>query len=225
MANIGPNKGRKLRGALCRFAAILIDEAKDLTGCSYAELDDLLGLPDGQAYRYSMYPIRKKTRAPQAGSVQRLENRVAKLLKRQAHKVVIRNNAIHRQAVSALGEDGVIGTPDERPGMRSLDWSDLQLAYEHDWPTYRQLKTSSAVEHYLWQWGVLWDRGTVPWPWSRELLGLPPDALVESFLPSLTQAHMHARAAMMKALAAGILPEMPSHEQLLNEARRYGFPC
>jgi hypothetical protein len=48
---------------------------------------------------------------------------------------------------------------------------------------------------------------------------------VESFLPSLTQAQIQTRVALANAMAAGILPEMPSHEQLLDEARRYGFPC
>jgi hypothetical protein len=81
------------------------------------------------------------------------------------------------------------------------------------------------MHHYLWQWGILWDRGAVPFPWSREVLGIPIDMPVESFLPSLTQAQIQTRVALANAMAAGILPEMPSHEQLLDEARRYGFPC
>lgn len=224
MANIGPNEGRKLHGALNRFAAILIDEAKDLTGYSYAQLDVLLDLPEGQSYRYSLYPRRKKSRAPQAGSIQQLENRVAKVLKRHAHKVVIRDNSIVQQA-GVEGADGIIGTPDDQPSLDGAEWWHLELVYEHDWPTYRRLKGRSVIQHYLWQWGILWDRGVLPFPWSREILGVPHDMPVESFLPSLTQAQVHLRVALANAMAAGILPEMPSHEQLLDEARRYGFPC
>lgn len=77
MANIGPNKGRRLRAALSRFSAMLIEEARSVSGLSYAQLDEALGLSEGQAYRYSLYPMEAKTRAPQAGSIQRLENRVA----------------------------------------------------------------------------------------------------------------------------------------------------
>lgn len=106
MANIGPNRGRVLRTALNRFAAILIDEARTFTGMSYAELDEALGLEQGQSYRYSLYPRTGKTRAPQAASIQQLENRVAKLLKRCAHRLVIQNN----KAV-VRGLDEVIGAP------------------------------------------------------------------------------------------------------------------
>lgn len=46
---------------------MLIEEARDVSGLSYPKLDQALGLPDGQAFRYSQYPIVAKTRAPQAG--------------------------------------------------------------------------------------------------------------------------------------------------------------
>lgn len=220
MANVGTNRGRTLRGALNRFAAILIDEARTLTGLSYSDLDAALGLPDGQTYRYSLYPRTRKTRAPQAASIQQLENRIAKLLKRRAHKIVVRNNRVTSQ-----DRDEIIGSPGDLFDFGDLVWSDLELAYEYDWPSFRRLKGRLVMEHYLWQWGILWDRGLVPYPWTRETLGVPADMPVEEFLPSLTAAHMQARKEMVDAVVAGILPEMPSYDELLVEARRHGFPC
>ena len=220
MANVGPNRGRTFRGAINRFAAMLIDEARTLTGCSYAELDALLDLPEGQCYRYSLYPRTKKTRSPQAASVQNLENRVARLLKRRAHTVLVQNN----KAAHPCGDE-TSGAPGDQASLGEITGSDFQLVYEHDWPTFRRLKDKAVMSHYLWQWGILWDRGAVPLPWSRELFNLPADMPVELFLPSLTTAHIHLRAAMMKSSAAGNLPEMPSYDQLLEEARRHGFPC
>lgn len=193
MANIGPNKGRKLRLALSRFAAMLIEEARDVSGLSYPKLDQALGLPDGQAFRYSQYPIVAKTRAPQAGSVQQLEVRVARFLKRPAHVVVVENNSL-------LGGPGshrldlVVGTPADELDLGESNSTDLQLGYEGDWPTYRRLKYaewSDSLESicslvnrkaspedwpemlalYSWQWGVLWDRG-IPWL-SRPDYGFP----------------------------------------------------
>lgn len=220
MANIGPNRGRTFRSAINRFAAMLIDEARTLTGSTYAELDALLDLPEGQCYRYSLYPRTKKTRSPQAASVQNLENRVARLLKRRAHTILVQNN----KAARPQGDE-TLSVPGDQDGLGDVDGSDLQLVYEHDWPTFRRLKDKAAMSHYLWQWGILWDRGTVPLPWSRELFNLPADMPIEQFLPSLTAAHVNIRAAMMRSRNAGNLPEMPSYEQLLEEARRHGFPC
>lgn len=217
MANIGPNRGRVLRTALNRFAAVLIDEARTFTGLSYPDLDHALGLEEGQSYRYSLYPRTGKTRAPQAASIQQLENRVAKLLKRHAYRLVIQNNK-----AAVRGDNEVIGGPGERVDLSGLAWSDLEIAYEHDWPTFRRLKRRPAtMHHYLWQWGVLWDKGLVPHPWSREVFGLPADMPVEAFLPALTKAHVTVR----RDLAAGNLPEFPSYDELLSLARSYGFPC
>ena len=111
MANVGTNKGRRLRVALMRFSAMLIEEARDLTGLPYAELDAQLGLPDGQSYRYSLYPIQKKSRAPQAGSIQELENRVARLLKRTAHKIVVENRILFDGVRPGWQSDVLMGTP------------------------------------------------------------------------------------------------------------------
>src|SRR3546814_7312118 len=102
MANVGPNRGRRLRLALSRFAAMLIEEAQSISGLSYAQLDEALDLPSGQSFRYSRYPVEAKTRAPQAGSVQRLENRVAVFLKRPRHIVVVERSEEHTSELQSL---------------------------------------------------------------------------------------------------------------------------
>lgn len=213
MSNIAKNKGRRLRIALCRFGAMLIEEARDITGLSFAALDDALDLPEGQAFRYSLYPIRDKTRAPQAAGIQGLENRVAKLLKRSVNIVVIENNALTAQGPFT---DLAIDLPAGGIDLRSVDEHDLQLGYEDDWPTYRRLKYSKPqnglrlIDLYAWQWGVLWDRGALQDPWTREAQGLPPEAPVESFLPALVQhakAERRAWMRMMNATAVAV-PEL-----------------
>ncbi|WP_028205907.1 hypothetical protein [Paraburkholderia nodosa] len=154
---------------------------------------------------------------PQAASIQQLENRVAKLLKRCPHRLVIQNNK-----AAALRQDEIMGAPSDPIDFDYLAWSDLQIAYEHDWPTFRRLKGHpETMNHYLWHWGILWDKGLVPYPWSRELFGVPADMPVEDFLPALTKAHIIIRRDM----AAGILPEYPSYREILAIARSYGFPC
>jgi len=203
--NAGPNKGRRLRGALSRFAAMLIEEAADITGLSHAQLDERLGLPDGQAERYSLYPRRKKTRAPQAASIQQLENRVARLVQRMPHKVVIENNA--KLAENPNGLDHIEGAPGDGVNLRQYSSLDFQLGYEGDWPIYRRLKYNlrdiccplipihelvrrrahgswgEMLMLYSWQWGVLWDQG-LPWL-DRGEYGVSADAPVDSFLPGL----------------------------------------
>lgn len=138
MANVGPNKGRRLRAALSRFAAMLISEAQYVSGLSHAQLDEALGLSDGQSFRYSLYPLRAKTRAPQAGSIQQLENRVAALLKRPAHKVVVEDNRLLLGSISPF-TNNAIGTPSDRLDLETSEATDFQLGYEGDWPTFRRL--------------------------------------------------------------------------------------
>jgi len=187
---------------------LLIQEVRDITDLPYSEIDERLGLPEGQAFRYAQYPIDGKTRAPQAESIQSLENRVAKLLKRLPHRIVIENDAIG-------GVD--IGTPDTHPNLGELKATDLQLGYEGDWPTYRRLKTSDPFDPrleisiaklvagnappamwpemfllYGWQWGILWDCG-LPWL-DRVMYNQPPDADVMSFLPRVTEYYQNFRA-------------------------------
>lgn len=218
MANIGSNKGRRLRVALSRFAAMLIEEARDITGLTFPELDEGLELEPGQAVRYSRYPIEAGTRAPNAAGIQRLEEKVAALLKRPSHTVVIENNALLSEDWLA---DPVVGVPAADINLRTTESTDLQLGYEDDWPTYRRLKYSvpqdgiRLLDLYLWQYGVLWEMGTLPPEWSREAIGVPEDMPVEEFLPQLVQEAKRQRLQILKGIQAlgraGILPEHVGH--------------
>lgn len=196
MANIGPNNRRSLTGALKRFASMLIEEARDVGGFTFAELDALLGVEDGTTSRYS-----QRKRAPNAEDIQDLENKVARLLKRPAHLVVIENNGL---AVP----DGIasleVGVPDKALNLRDTPAYSLQLGYDADWPTYRRLKYSlprggiSLLSVYAWQWGILWDRGALGEQWTREALGLAPDTPVEAFLPRMVEDAKAERAAYLR---------------------------
>lgn len=211
--NVESNKGRRLRPALSRFSAMLIEEARDLTGLTFEQLDEEFDFEIGQSRRYSLYPWQKKNRGPQAGGTQALENRVAKLLKRSAHNIVVTNSAkINLENIHLSEEvEGKIGAG---LNLRDFEAVHFQLNYEGDWPTYRRLKshrpwlhpgpsinkllTTDAHEKwpemlrlYSWQWGVLWDQG-LPWL-SREALGIDPNVPIESFLPELTAKAMRER--------------------------------
>lgn len=190
--NVGHNKGRRLRAALSRFAAMLIEEASDISGMSFSQLDEKLDIPDGQSYRYSLYPMRSKTRAPQAGGIQGLENRVAKLLKRSAHTIVVLNNAELTNTENIYLADTVEGKPSDELNLREFDGALFEFGYEGDWPTYRHLKLRPEnLRFYAWQWGILWDKDSSLC--SREAWGIHPSTSVESFLPELTLKIMRER--------------------------------
>lgn len=199
VANIGPNSRRSLTGALKRFASMLIEEARDVGGFTFAELDTMLDLAEGTTSRYS-----QRKRAPNAEDIQDLENKVARLLKRPAHVVVIEANDM---AVAPYAEL-VVGEPDKNLNLRAMSAEYLQFGYEGDWPTYRRLTYSSPrggvrlIHLYAWQWGILWDRGVLPSEWTRAALGIPEDAPVESFLPAMVEAAKLERAAAWRAQAA-----------------------
>lgn len=245
MANIGPNKGRSLRAALSRFAAMLIEEAQYVSGFSYAQLDEALGFSDGQSFRYSLYPQRAKTRAPQSGSIQQLENRVAAFLRRPAHKVVVENNLLlHGEAKDAWDyTDLTIGAPGDQLDLGTADANYFELGYEGDWPTFRRLITRSWRERpeslsslvkrrasvdewpemmtfYAWQWGVLWDRG-VPWL-SRAHFGVPQDMPIDAWIAKRHAQEKRARMLCYElhrqlGASAGNLPEMMAYGQLIRE--------
>jgi hypothetical protein len=221
--NVGENRGRRLKLALSRFAAMLIEEARDLTGFSYLQLDEKLGLPDGQAYRYSLYPITAKTRAPQAAGIQELENRVARLLKRAPHKIVVENNSKLAEG-SLFSDSHVEDIVGGKLNLRDYDALDFQLGYEYDWPTYRRLKYDPEVlfcsgekifeliqlgahnrwpemlRTYAWQWGILWDRG-LPWL-SRSEFGISEKWDIEFVVAHLTAERMAAREKFRLAVLA-----------------------
>lgn len=202
-------KGRRLGPALSHFAAMLIDEACDVSGLTIAQLADKWGLPYERVKRYSKYPGEKgKSRGVQVASVQWLENEVAKLLRRSAHKVVVKYRA------------GDLAAPTAGLNVREFHEHDLWLGYEDGWPTYGYLrlgyedfwpafgevraqapayksiavlvkqgadidKWPHAMRPYAWQWGVLWDMG-LPWL-SRDGLGIQTSISVEAFLPGMTE--------------------------------------
>lgn len=175
---------------------MLIEEAKDVGGFTFAELDALLDVEDGTTSRYS-----QRKRAPNAEDIQDLENKVARLLKRPAHVVVIENNGL---AVEGSMANLEFGAPDKALNLRDTPAYSLQLGYDGDWPTYRRLKYSpprggrSLLSVYAWQWGVLWDRGALAEPWTREDLELAPDTPVEAFLPKMVEEAKAERAAYMR---------------------------
>lgn len=180
---------------------MLIEEAKSISGLSYAELDEALGLSDGQAFRYARYPIDAKTRAPQAGSIQQLENCVAKYLGRPAHNVVAEDNRSIDET-DVLNADGlVIGRPDS-VDIGDAEDVDLQLGFEGDGPRFRRLKAGDPLGYepidslikrgasiegwpemfvlYAWQWGMLWKR-RVPWL-TLERYGISDGMSVEDWI-------------------------------------------
>jgi hypothetical protein len=218
MSNNGETEGRRLRVALSRFAAMLIEEVRDISGlASYPKIDEGLKYPHGRSYAYSKYPIHpKKTRAPHADEIQDLENRVARLLKRPAHIIVVEEN----HSLRTLSEPvTVIGVPDIGLNFRDFNENNLQLGYEGDWPTYRRLKYSPQTiihgndmrDFFAWQWGVFWDRGVLADPWTREAQGIEPGVPVELFLPALVEQAKLKRALLwkMELQNTGILTETP----------------
>lgn len=200
---------------------MLIEEAQSISGLSYAQLDEALDLPSGQSFRYSRYPVEAKTRAPQAGSVQRLENRVAAFLKRPRHIVVVENNHLLNKENLFAFSDVIIGVPDGELDLGNSTEIDLQLGYEGDWPTFRRLKASdwmncepisSLVKRradfdewpdmlalYAWQWGVLWDKD-IPWL-SRINLNFPADLPIESLVAEMHESRRESRVRLTEHLA------------------------
>lgn len=185
MSNIGENKGRTLKVALTRFTTMLIEEAREVSGLSNPQLDSALGWENGYAYRYALYP---GGRGMQAGRIQKLENDVAKFLKRTAHKVVIENNALLNDSNLNDPSAIVIGVPAADMNLRHISEPNLELGYEDDWPTYARIKNPPHRALWEWQWGILWDKGVLKHPWTREAQGIPAGAPVESFLPQIVES-------------------------------------
>ena len=210
MANIGPNEGRRLRMAFSRFTAMLIEEAQDFTGLSYEKLDQAFGFAPGRCTQYARYPVRKKTRAPQADELQNLENLVARLLLRPAHVLKIENLAL--LTIDDPTKNIVVGEPDLNLDFRTFQQVDFVITYEDDWPTYRRLKYDpmtlltgqSLVALYAWLWGILYDRQMLPEHFADMLGHLTGKIALETAIPNLMA---RAKAERRSIEAAGILPE------------------
>ena len=190
----GTNKGRRIRLALGRFGEMLIREAREIGGFTFEELDGAFGFTKDRCAHYLIFSKgKKKSRAPQADEIQDLENKVARILKRLAHRIDVENFALLEEDPFA---DIVIGSPDLGKNLREFVSNDFGLCYEDDWPTYSRLTVNEAVspdghhtllELYRWPWGVLWDRCILPLPWTREEQGFPLDVPIEQLLPTLVE--------------------------------------
>ena len=193
MANIGKNQGRRLRMALSRFSAMLIEEARDISGLTFEKLDEEFGFPIGRCKYYAQYPVRKKTRAAPADEIQNLENLVARLLKRPVHVLIIEDTSLI--SVDEPMADITVGVPDKNLNLRHAQQTDLVIAYEDDWPTYRRLKYDPIslisgyrlIDLYVWQWGIFWDSGVLPEPWTRKSQGFPEDAPIALVVNSMME--------------------------------------
>lgn len=172
------NAGR-LRLATSRFLAMLIREAKDITGFSNEALAEALNLEFGTLVRYSIYPPRPKTRAP-LGIAQRFENKVAGLLRRASHPVVIEcthESVLQSQSVRhwydlRVSNDARIQLW-RRPSLQNATAIDFELTYGDSWPTYDRVgrfdickpwsEQPELVKRLSFQWGWLWDE-SLPYP-------------------------------------------------------------
>ncbi|MFN4328530.1 MAG: hypothetical protein ACK4FF_06610 [Limnobacter sp.] len=210
--NRGKNRGRRLNPALVRFASILITEARELTGLSLAKLDEALDLSTGQSKRYSSPYVTDKGRAPQAAAIQRLEDRVAALLKRPNHKLfVFKMEHEEEQSARPLNPfgfslDEVIGIPESEMNLRFADSIELRIGYEYEWPDYRRLRATnyrhvdetgvySLFDIWSWQYGIFWDL-TDPCP-LRTKFSIPTEV---PSTEAIRNIYEFARAERIKVL-------------------------
>jgi len=206
---------RKILLSKKRFAATLMEEARDVGGWSFPEitrriLDPQEDRADGRradpqrAHDYWTY-----ARSPKLDEVQALENNVACELKRPAHRVVVID-----ESHGLL--DKIVGIPEKGMDLKHVDSADLSIGYEYDWPTYDRLKNAKPrngvllLDLYAWQYGILWDRGL----FRREDFDFPDDEEIETLLQRrVSRLCMeryldgHYQTAYQELIAAGILPE------------------
>lgn len=232
MPNVEPNKGRRLRLALSRFAAMLIEEARYLSQftpsgftnkvITYEELDAHLfcdpdRLPPKKQPRssgsmaYSKYPPGPNSRAPNADFIQNLELRVAKFVGRPSHTVVVENNALISE--ENLSKSLSIGPPISGLNLRDYSAIDFQLGYQNDWPTFRRLRYLSTPDGqplfslYAWQYSRVWDAGLIPYRAEMlESLNLPADTPTKEMIETATQQQLNIRNALAKKMQK--LPEI-----------------
>lgn len=179
MANVGENKGRRLRQAIIKMHRCLIEELRDVSNrrkASNEELDRVFHprLDRENLGRYYDYPPGPSSVAPQLARLVAYEEKVAAELKRPVHALVFK----------------IKGSEEEFPLEQWGKWSlkhpdveseDLEIVYAGGWPTYHQLKFSFSLgkempckewapwesvdvqyfTFYDWQYGVLWKEASI----------------------------------------------------------------
>ncbi|MFC4275335.1 hypothetical protein [Achromobacter aloeverae] len=198
------HRGDRLHLARQRFSAMLIDEVKDIAGMTLPQIDEALqkaGLRSkvdtrtNMAARYSHWLPGPDGRAPTAGDIQEFEDKVAAVLERPAHKVLV-----YRYIKPEYDQVEVLGAPGDRLDLGDASPVDLYLDYEDDWPTYRRLKADrlrrrirgtarpDLIDLYAWQWGVLWKKTAEREPvFSWEEIGLPSEQSIAANLEELVR--------------------------------------
>ncbi|WP_155623532.1 hypothetical protein [Burkholderia vietnamiensis] len=173
---------------------MLIREARDFTKLDDAALDRALGQSFPARDESSDIPIAKSggatasyryvsaLRAPQAGAIQSLENRVAKLLGRPAHLIVIKDATQRGRA------DPLIYLAPASGLKRHAEAEEIDLGYDNDWPTYSDFlqygkfdidhpwhDQPALIKAFGWQWGCLWDRAPDDYRqrWCRQFRQIP----------------------------------------------------
>jgi hypothetical protein len=196
---------------------MLIREAKDISSLSNEALAEKLGLALDSLVRFAVYPPRSKTRAP-LWMAQVLENRVANLLGRPAHPVII--ECTHNTVLNGPGwpywvdprvSDSVKIKWRRDRDLPGAEENDFKLAYGDSWPDYGQLGSSGGfdasmswcdqpalIQQFAFHWGVLWMRpGKYPFPngmheWQeREYLvpmGITAEQFVETMLSEISSS-------------------------------------
>ncbi|ALE53336.1 hypothetical protein AC233_00310 [Burkholderia sp. HB1] len=209
---------------------MLIEEARDITGLSHEKLDEKLvlrdarnneiGLTAGTCARYARAPSNPRVRAPQAGAIQSLEHRVANLLGRPAHRIVIGSISplIRGDLRAHCPIDLITGEPTAGINLRDSNAEELWLGYEYGWPTYADLgkfnrahlhDQSLRVNQLAWQWGCLWKQGLL----SREVFGVPVDADIEMHVMTRVAAEKFERHMGDLVRFANIWPRLSLYLQ------------
>jgi hypothetical protein len=190
VANIGPNKGRTLRPAAHRFAAMLIEEVRAVTGMNYREIThalfvegypldaDATSVDPDRAWEYTLPLTHYRARVPKFDQLQILENDVAYLLKRPAQTLVIEDLGVlskHPHNFSAF-----ITVPRENLSWKGRDWcpDTLAITYSSHWPTYGDLVQAGLEPLFRWQYGYLWEQGD----FQRASFGFPDTDTIETLI-------------------------------------------
>lgn len=190
MANTKPNKGRALRPAAHKFAAMLIEEVRAVTGMNYREITHALfveGYPQDadattvdpdRAREYTLPLTHYRARVPKFDQLQTLENDVAYLLKRPAQTLVIADFGQLDEESEEFSQ--FVAVPQAGLSWKSRKGSpdNLAITYASTWPTYGELVEAGLVDLFKWQYGWLWEQGM----FQRGSHGFPDAFSIETLL-------------------------------------------